>query len=155
MDLRWKPSLLDAICPPVLQYDRALAVSAAQSILDQGGWCILERCIDISRPQWEPRILVFGLTPGAVADAIEEELEYEPEHHARLAGCDRRTLRPDAGMGAYLCYLAASPAPRPRGRQPARALQLREVDHDSRARRNEPMWSPSDSPTGCARLPAE
>lgn len=105
---------------PVFRYDRSMVIAAAQSILEQGGWCVLERCVDVPHQQWEPRILVFELIPEAVADAIEEELEYEPEHDARLAACDRRTLHPEPGMGAYLCYLAESPAP-PATRAPASA----------------------------------
>jgi CBS domain-containing protein len=94
----------------MLIYDRALVIAAASSILDRGGWCMLERCVDVPRQLWEPRILLFDLVPNAVADAIEEELERESEHDARLAGCDRRTLQPDPAMGAYLCYLAQRPA---------------------------------------------
>jgi hypothetical protein len=45
-----------------------------------------------------------------VADAVEEELEYEPQLDARLAGCDRRTLQPDPSKGAFLCYVAGAPA---------------------------------------------
>lgn len=101
------------IHPPVFRYDRAMAISAARSILEQGGWCVVERCTDIGRRQWEPRTLVFDLLPEAVADAIEDELGCEPEHDARLTGCDRRTLCADPGMGSYLCYLAEGPAPGP------------------------------------------
>lgn len=92
-------------------YERSLALDAARSILAQGGWCILERCVDIPRQRWEPRILLFDLTPEAVVDAVQEELELEPEHDARLVGCDRRTLRPEPEMGAYICYLADTGAP--------------------------------------------
>lgn len=92
----------------MFSYDRALVIRAARAILEQGGWCVLERCVDVPRQRWEPRILVFDLTPEAVADAIEEELEEELEHDARLAGCDRRTLHPAPHMGAHLCYLAPS-----------------------------------------------
>lgn len=95
----------------MFSYDRALVISAARSILQQGGWCVLERCVDVPRQLWEPRILVFDLIPEAVADAIEEELECEAEHDARLAGCDRRTLRLDPDMGTFLCYVAESSVP--------------------------------------------
>lgn len=95
----------------VVRYDRSLVLDAVQSILEQGGWCLLERCVDVPGQRWETRILCFGVTPEVVADAIEEELEYEPEHDARLAGCDRRTLAPDPSMGAFLCYVAERPAP--------------------------------------------
>ncbi len=56
---------------------------------------MLERCVDVGRQKRETRILIFALSPQAVADAIEEELEYESEHDARLAGCSRRTLQLD------------------------------------------------------------
>jgi CBS domain-containing protein len=100
-----------AIHEPVFRYDRSQVIPAAKSILDQGGWCVVERCVDVPRQRWEARILIFDLTPEAVADVVEEELEYEPENDARLAGCDRRTLQPDPNMGACLCYLADTPAP--------------------------------------------
>jgi hypothetical protein len=49
---------------------------------------------------------MFDLVADAVGDALEAEIELEPEHDARLTGCDRRTLWPDPAMGAHLCYLA-------------------------------------------------
>lgn len=104
----------------MFRYDRSLVICAARSILEQGGWCVLERCVDIPRQQWETTLLVFDIAPEGVADAIEEELEHEREYDARLSGCDRRTLGPDPGMGAYLCYLADTQAPA--GASPARSL---------------------------------
>lgn len=61
------------------------------------------------RQRWETRILIFALAPRGVVDAIEEELEYEPERDARLAGFNRRTLQQDPAMGTFLCYLTANP----------------------------------------------
>jgi hypothetical protein len=83
-------------------------MDAAQRILDQGGWCIYEACVDIAEQHWEPRALIFDLVAGAVADAVEAEIEAEPEHDARITGCDRHTLQPSETMGTYLCYLADS-----------------------------------------------
>lgn len=97
----------------VFHDDRSLVLAGARSILDQHGWCVLERCVDVPRQRWEARILSFALTPEAVADAIEDELGDEPEHDARLTGCDRRTLAPDLSMGAFLCYVAEYPASPP------------------------------------------
>jgi hypothetical protein len=85
---------------------RSRAMFAAQSILDQGAWCLLEVCLDAPTQVWEPRTLIFDLVPSAVADVIEEEMGQEPQLHARLTGCDRSTLAPDPGLGAFLCYLA-------------------------------------------------
>jgi len=79
---------------------------AAQSILDQGAWCVLEVCVDVPTQAWEPRTLIFDLVPSAVADVVAEEVGQEPQLHARLTGCDRWTLAPDPGLGAFLCYLA-------------------------------------------------
>jgi hypothetical protein len=85
-------------------------MQAAQRILDQGGWCLYECCIDVPRQLWEARVVIFDLSAEAVANAIEAEIELEPEHDARLTGCDRRTLCLDPGMGAYLCYVTDKPA---------------------------------------------
>jgi CBS domain-containing protein len=94
-------------------YDRSRAVEAAQSILDQRGWCINEACVDIPRQRWEPRLVMFDLSAEAIADALESEIELEPEHDARLTGVDRRTLEPIPGIGAYLYYVADDPAAQP------------------------------------------
>lgn len=90
----------------VLGYDRQRTAMAAEVILSQGGWCVLEVCTDVSRQQWDPRVVIFDITPQAVADIVEQEVGHEPERDARLTGCDRRGLRPDPAMGAYLCYVA-------------------------------------------------
>jgi hypothetical protein len=91
--------------------ERSRIIAAAQSILDQGGWCVLKACVDVPRQRWEPRILVFDPVAEAVADAVEEEIAREPQLDARLIGCDRRTLQRDPSMGAYLCYMTDAPAP--------------------------------------------
>jgi hypothetical protein len=83
-------------------------VAAAQVILDQGGWCVLEACVDVPRQSWEPRVLIFDLVAEAVADVVEAELCDDPLFDARLTGCDRRTLAPEASMGAHLFYLAGA-----------------------------------------------
>jgi CBS domain-containing protein len=95
----------------VLPYTRTDVVAAAQSILDRGGWCVLEVCVDVPGQRWEPRLLICDRSADAVADAVAREVRREPERDARLTGCDRRTLRPDPGMGAHLCHLAETPAP--------------------------------------------
>jgi hypothetical protein len=97
-------------------------VDAAQSILDQGGWCVLEVCTDVPRQHWEARVLIFDRVAEAVADADAEEIAYEPEYDVRLTGCDLRTLGPEPGLGAHLVYLADAPAtpirpPRPTSRR--------------------------------------
>lgn len=58
---------------------------------------------------WEARLLMFDRVAEAVADLVDEEVGAEPQLDARLTGCDRRTLQPDPGMGAHLCYVAAEP----------------------------------------------
>lgn len=97
------------ISPAMVGYDRPRAIAAAESILAQDGWCVIELCSDLTRHRWEARALIFDLTPEAVADTVEEELEDEPGCDARLTGCSRRTLHPDPRMGAFLCHLAENP----------------------------------------------
>jgi hypothetical protein len=92
-------------------YEQPRVLEAAQQILDQRGWCLYETCVDVPRQVWEPRVVIFGVTAEAVAEAVEDEIELDPEHDARLSGLDRRTLSPAPEMGTYLCYLAG-PAPR-------------------------------------------
>jgi hypothetical protein len=94
----------------VLGYDRDRATRAAEAILWQGGLCVFEVCVDIPRQVWEARALIFDLTADGVAETIAQEIDYEPERDARLSGCDRRTLRPEPAMGAYLCYVSEFPA---------------------------------------------
>ncbi|HEY8764064.1 MAG TPA: CBS domain-containing protein [Solirubrobacteraceae bacterium] len=95
----------------MLGYDRSRAVAGAQSILDQGGWCMLELCVDVPAQRWEPRVVIFGGVAESVADRVADEVSYDAGLDARLSGCDRRTLRPIPGMGASLCYVADIPAP--------------------------------------------
>ena len=90
--------------------EREPVIAAAEAILDLGGWCVLEACVDIPGQRWEARLLMFDLDPEAVADAVAGDIEVEPEHDVRLTGCDRRTLMPAPAMGAYLCYLAHATA---------------------------------------------
>ena len=92
-------------------YQRSQALAGAQSILDQGGWCVLDACVDIPGQRWEAQVLIFDLVADAVADVVEEEVTCKPERDARLTGCDRSTLRPNPAMGAHLCHLAGAPAP--------------------------------------------
>ncbi len=109
----------------MLSYERSRVVRAAQRILDQGGWCVYEVCLDVPHQQWEARALIFDLLADAVADAIEEEIAAEPEYDGRLTGCDRRTLAPAAEMEAQLCYVAseapAAASTTSRDRDPATA----------------------------------
>jgi CBS domain-containing protein len=95
----------------VLGYDRFQAVAGAQSILEQGGWCVLEVCVDVPMQCWEGRVVIFSHDAEAVADNVAREIMYESGRDARLSGCDRRTLRPDPAMGAHLCYVADSLGP--------------------------------------------
>jgi len=41
------PGTVACIHHGVLPYERSHIVSAAQSILDQGGWCVVEVCMDV------------------------------------------------------------------------------------------------------------
>jgi CBS domain-containing protein len=80
--------------------------AAAQSILDRGGWCVCEVCVDVPAQLWEPRALICHRDSEAIADAIETEIAEEPGLDARITGCDRTTLRVEPALGAHLCYLA-------------------------------------------------
>jgi CBS domain-containing protein len=101
--------------------ERTTVLAAAQAILDQGGWCVLELCTDVPGQHWDAQVLIFDLAAEAVADAVAEEITLEPAHDARITGCHRRTLQPEPAMGAYLCYLAEAPVPAGRGNGPRRA----------------------------------
>ena len=94
-------------------YQRLPVVQAAQAILDHGGWCVYEVCLDVPGQRWEARALIFDLLADAVADAVEAEIMLEPDRDARLTGCDRSTLVPVAGLGSYLCYVSDARAPTP------------------------------------------
>lgn len=98
------------IHPGVPLPDRSGLLAAAHSVLEQGGWWVVERCLDVPGQQWEPRLIILTEDPEEVADAVVLELAHEPERDARLVGCDRRTLRPDHAKGAHLCHLADMPA---------------------------------------------
>ena len=94
---------------PMPAYERERTVAAARSIIDRGGWCVVETCIDVPEQHWEVCALMFDLVPESVADLVEEEIEFEPELDVRLTGCDRNTLEPEPALGAALCYLADAP----------------------------------------------
>ena len=79
---------------------------------------MFEVCVDVPAQRWEARSVIFITSAESVADAVEEEIEFEPELDARLTGCDRRALRPAAEMGAHLCYLATLPAARGAAKAP-------------------------------------
>ncbi len=96
--------------------DRSSVIAAAQAILEQGGWCVLELCTDVPRQRWDAQVLIFDLDADAVAGAVAEEILLEPAHDARITGCDRHTLQPEPGMGAYLCYLADATVAAGRGK---------------------------------------
>jgi hypothetical protein len=100
------PPSIDVSIPAVFGYDLDRATAAAEQIIQAGGWCVIEVCIDIPGQRWEPRVYVLDRAPAAAARKVGEQIEYEPERDARIAGCDRRTLLPDPAMGSYLCYLA-------------------------------------------------
>lgn len=82
-----------------------LVARAAQAILDQGGWCVLEECVDVPSQRWQARLLIFDRVADGVAEVVGFEVAADPDHDLRLTGCDRATLRPDPAMGAHLCYL--------------------------------------------------
>jgi hypothetical protein len=107
--LRWIAGVAHVNIASVGSYERSSTVEAAQVILDHGGWCVYEACLDVPEQRWEPRVVIFKRSADAVANAIELEVESEPFYDARLTGCDRLTLAPAPGMGAYLCYLADAP----------------------------------------------
>jgi hypothetical protein len=88
------------------QFDRSSALAAARRILEQGGWCVYEARPAAPASHWEARAVLFDLVPEAAVAALEDEIAVEPEHDARLTGCDRRTLAPAPGMGAHPCYVA-------------------------------------------------
>jgi hypothetical protein len=89
--------------------DTRLLARAAQAILDQGGWCVLEECVDVPSQRWEARLLIFDRVAEGVAEVVGLEVAADPHHDLRLTGCDRGTLRPEPDMGAHLCYLAGVP----------------------------------------------
>jgi hypothetical protein len=95
---------------PVAGYERSRVIEAAQAILSQGGWCVLESCLDVPGQRWEARVLIFDLLPDGVAAVVEDEIAAEPDYDARLTGCDRRTLVPNQALGAHLCYVTETPA---------------------------------------------
>jgi hypothetical protein len=95
---------------PMFGYRRARVIAGAKAILDAGGWCVFELCTDVPAQTWEAQLVIFDLTAEAVADVVGQEVAERPEHDARLTGCDRSTLAPNATMGAHLVYLAGPPA---------------------------------------------
>ena len=93
----------------MLRYERSRVAEAAQSILDEDGWCVVEVCVDVPAQRWEARLLICDGDPEVVADAIEQELACDWDSDLRLTGCDRRTLRPDPGKGSHLCHVQQTP----------------------------------------------
>ena len=57
---------------PMPAYQRARTVAAARSIIDRGGWCVVETCVDVPEQHWEVCALIFDLVPQSVADLVEE-----------------------------------------------------------------------------------
>lgn len=90
------------------RFHRPDVVAAAQSIIDGGGWCGVERRVGTANQRWETRLLVCDHAPDVVADALAEEIGYEPGSDARLAGYDRRTLVRNDAIATAVCYVAAS-----------------------------------------------
>jgi hypothetical protein len=93
-------------CIAMRPAERKRARAAAARILGQGGWCVLEVCVDVGAQRWETRELILATTADAVVDVVADEVGYEPQHDARLTGFDRRLLRESPEMGTHLCYLA-------------------------------------------------
>jgi hypothetical protein len=85
---------------------RERVVTAARSILDAGGLCVLELCADVPAQRWEPRLLLLDRQPERVADAVVGEVARPGTPDARLVGYDRCTLRTDPALGVHLCHLA-------------------------------------------------
>ncbi len=97
--------------PSMQPFVRSEARAAAQAILDRGGWCVLETGQDGPLRSWDAQLLIFELDAEAVAEVVWQEVCHEPGRDLRLTGCDRRTLRPSAGLGEHVCYLAEPGAP--------------------------------------------
>jgi hypothetical protein len=90
------------------RFHRPDVLAAAQSIIDGGGWCGVERRVDVPTQRWETRLLVCDHAPDLVADALAEEIGYEPGSDARLAGYDRRTLVRNDAIATAVCYVAGA-----------------------------------------------
>jgi len=88
---------------------RAAVARAAEAILDRGGWCVVEACLDVAGQRWDPQVLVCSTEAEVVVDAVFDEVWSDPTLDVRLAGCDRGTLAPDPDLGTHLCHLAAMP----------------------------------------------
>jgi CBS domain-containing protein len=86
-------------------------VTAAQRIIDQGRWCVVQACVDVPGQRWEARLLVCDDEAEVVAGALADEVAREPGRDARLAGCDRVTLRLDPSVGTHLCHVAQTLSP--------------------------------------------
>jgi hypothetical protein len=86
--------------------ERERARLAAVRILERGGWCVLEVCVDAEAQRWETRELILELTADAVVDVVEFAVSDEPWLNARLTGFDRQQLCESPEMGAHVCYLA-------------------------------------------------
>jgi CBS domain-containing protein len=104
---------------------RACVIAAAARILQQGGWCVFDVCVDVPEQRWESRTLFFDRSPVAVADAVEREIALQPQFDARLSACDRRTLSPMPEIGEFLCYMADIPPVSPAAAQPPSAPDRR------------------------------
>jgi hypothetical protein len=55
----------------VLPHERQRVIAAADRILAQGGWCVLERCVEVPVQCWVARGIIFDLVADAVADSVE------------------------------------------------------------------------------------
>lgn len=104
---------------PMPGYERARVLRAAQAILDRGEGCRFEICLDVPTQHWEARSLILSRSAEQIADAVEHEIDLEPERDARLRGCDRRTLLPSAGAEAELVYVSDAGARGPDPPAPA------------------------------------
>jgi hypothetical protein len=91
--------------------ERSRAIAAARAIIGQGGWCVIEACVNVPMQLWEMQLIVFGHAADLVADAVAEQVDAEPGLDLRITGCNRWTLAPDPAMGAHLCYVADTLAP--------------------------------------------
>lgn len=94
----------------MIAFSRSEVVSAAQAVIDAGGWCVLELCIDVPTQRWEPRLLVCNERADDVAEAVGIELVLDPACDARISGYNRCTLLREPAMGAHLCRVTELPS---------------------------------------------
>jgi hypothetical protein len=63
---------------------RAAVARAAEAILDRGGRCVVEACLDVAGQRWDPRVLVCSTEAEVVVDAVFDEVWSDPTLDVRL-----------------------------------------------------------------------